>query len=323
MSPVRIIAVTNQKGGVGKTTTVANLGAALAEHGIRVCLIDLDPQAHLTMHFGIDPAAVAVSMYDVLTDDAPLSRAAVMVEGNLTVIPAVIDLAAAEVELASAVGREQILTDKIAAEPLPYDLVLIDCAPSLGLLTLNALSAAREVLIPLQPHFLALQGLGKLLETVSLVRRRINPALIVSGVIFCMYESATRLAGEVADDVRRFVDDARGQELPWSDARVFETFIRRNIKLAECPGHGTTIFHYDPASHGAEDYRRLAEEFLAPAPVEEPVVEEEPTEAAGEGIAEPAAAEEPPARPEAPAEGTYAPAEEAPVADTPRDPDPV
>jgi chromosome partitioning protein len=305
---VRTIAVTNQKGGVGKTTTVANLGAALAGRGIGVCLIDLDPQAHLTMHFGIDPAAVPASMYDVLTGDTPLSRAALMVESHLTVIPSVIDMAAAEVELAGAVGRELILADRLADEPLPYELVLIDCAPSLGLLTLNALAAAGEVLIPLQPHFLALQGLGKLLETVSLVRRRINPSLTVSGVVFCMHESATRLAGEVTEDVRRFFDQGRGQALPWSDARVFETLIRRNIKLAECPGHGTTIFRYDPASRGAKDYGRLAEEFLSP-----------PTDGDG-ATSEPLPAEPPAPAPDAPADGTYAPGEETPVADTPPDP---
>ncbi|HET6428925.1 MAG TPA: ParA family protein [Phycisphaerae bacterium] len=325
---MRIIAVTNQKGGVGKTTTVANLGAALASKGLRVCLIDLDPQAHLTMHFGIDAAVVPTSMYDVLTDDTAFSRAAVMVENNLTIAPAVIDLAAVEVELAAAVGREQILTDKLAAESLPYELVMIDCAPSLGLLTLNALAAAAEVLIPLQPHFLALQGLGKLLETVSLVRRRINPSLTVAGVVFCMYESATRLAGEITDDVRQFLADARGRDLPWSDARVFETFIRRNIKLAECPGHGTTIFHYDPASHGAVDYLRLAEEFLTPPPAEPPpATEDVPAEqaeevATGEKIEHAPEEPAPPAH-EAPAEGTCAPADETPVADTPPDPNPV
>ena len=340
---MRTIAVTNQKGGVGKTTTVANLGAALALRGVSVCLIDLDPQANLTIHFGIDPSSGAASMYDVLTDDTPISQAAVMVESHLTVVPSIIDLAGAEVELAGAVGREQILTDKLADEALPYELVLIDCAPSLGLLTLNALSAAGEVLIPLQPHFLALQGLGALLETVSLVRRRINPSLTVTGVVFCMYESATRLAGEVADDVRNFFESSRGQDVPWADARVFATHIRRNITLAECPGHGTTIFRYDPASRGAQDYARLAEEFLSP-PAEEAqpeVIEEpppptnedpppdetvadqpvetvtgEPDQAANEP-AQPVVDHEAPPAKEAPADGTYAPAEETPVTDTP------
>jgi chromosome partitioning protein len=259
---VRTIAITNQKGGVGKTTTTANLGAALAERGKNVCLIDLDPQAHLAMHFGIDPATTQASMYDVLTTDTPLTRAAVRIEENLTVVPSVIDLAAAEVELAGAVGREQILRDRITEENLPYDLIIIDCPPSLGLLTLNSLAAADEVLIPLQPHFLALQGLGQLLETVSLVRRRINPALAVAGVIFCMFETGTRLSGEVVDDVRNFFASARGGDAPWSQAHIFQTRIRRNVKLAECPSYGTTIRNYDPLSHGAEDYAALADEFL-------------------------------------------------------------
>ncbi len=263
MAAVHTIAVTNQKGGVGKTTTVANLGAALALRGIDVCLIDLDPQAHLTMHFGIDTEALPVSMYDVMTAQVPLGRAAVMVEPHLTVLPASIDLAGAEVELASEVGREQILRDRLAAATLPYELILVDCPPSLGVLTLNALAAVQEVLIPLQGHFLALQGLGRLLETVSLVQRRINPALKVAGVVFCMFETGTRLAGEVAQDVEQFLQDARDGQSPWSEARLFRTRIRRNIKLAECPSHGTTILRYDPLSHGAKDYRALAEEFLA------------------------------------------------------------
>ena len=260
---VRTIAITNQKGGVGKTTTTANLGAALAGSGKNVCLIDLDPQAHLTIHFGIDPTTTRSGVYDVLTTDTPLTRAAVRVEPNLTVIPSVIDLAAAEVELARTVGREQILRDRITEETLPYDFIMIDCPPSLGLLTLNALSAAGEVLIPLQPHFLALQGLGQLLETVSLVRRRINPDLKVAGVIFCMFETGTRLSGEVVEDVRKFFTSARSGDAPWSEAHIFKTRIRRNIKLAECPSHGTTIRNYDPSSHGAEDYAALADEFIA------------------------------------------------------------
>ena len=268
MAAVRKIAVTNQKGGVGKTTTVANLGAALARRGVNVCLVDLDPQAHLTMHFGIDPMSLSVSMYDVLTADAPLTRAAILVEPNLTVVPSVIDLAAAEVELAGAVGREQILADRLAGEALPYDMVMTDCPPSLSLLTLNALAAVDEVFIPLQPHFLALQGLGKLLETVSLVARRINPDLKVAGVIFCLYEKSTRLAAEVIEDVRQFFDQARGGPEPWSQTRIFRSRIRRNIKLAECPSYGTTILHYDPSSHGAADYSALGEEFLAAWPVQ-------------------------------------------------------
>jgi len=262
MAGVRRIAVTNQKGGVGKTTTTANLAAALAQRGCNVCLVDLDPQAHLTMHFGIDTRSLSASMYDVMTADVPLTRAAVLIEPNLTVVPSTIDLAAAEVELAGEVGREQVLHDRLTTEGLPYDVVMIDCAPSLGLLTLNALAATEEVLIPMQPHFLALQGLGRLLETVALVQRRINPRLKVAGVVFCMYESGTRLAGEVIADVQEFFQAARVSRTPWSRTRIFDTRIRRNVKLAECPSHGTTILHYDRSSHGAQDYSALAEEFL-------------------------------------------------------------
>jgi len=263
---VHTIAVLNQKGGVGKTTTVANLGAAVAARGCRVCLIDLDPQSHLTLHFGIEPGQSDVSIYDVLSGDTDLLSACVRVTDTVTVVPSVIDLAAAEVELAATVGREQILRDALGAQAMDCDLVLMDCPPSLGLLTLNALAAADEIFIPLQPHFLALQGLGKLLETVSLVQRRINPALRVGGVILCMYETATRLAAEVVADLEGFFDATHGTDCPWGEARIYQTVIRRNIKLAECPSHGKTIFDYDPASRGAADYGTLADEFVASYP---------------------------------------------------------
>ncbi|MFA6133607.1 MAG: ParA family protein [Phycisphaerae bacterium] len=271
---MRTIAVINQKGGVGKTTTVVNLGAALAEAGRRVCLLDMDPQSHLTLHLGIEPGNGQRSMYDLLTDEVAVPDAAVMVAERLHLVPADIDLAAAEVELVGTVGREQILRDRLATADLPYDLVMIDCPPSLGLLTLNALAAADDVLIPLQPHFLALQGLGKLLETVALVQKRINPRLKVLGVVLCMYESTARLTGEVVADLRGFLDASRSGESPWSQARIFESVIRRNVKLAECPSYGKTIFKYEPSSNGAADYARLATEFLSQlngaAPVEGP-----------------------------------------------------
>ncbi len=303
MLPVRTIAVLNQKGGVGKTTTVANLGAAVAARGYKVCLIDMDPQSHLTLHFGIEPGESQSSMYDVLTADAPLLDAAVEISPSLSVVPAVIDLAATEVELASTIGREQILRDRLADTNNRFDFVIIDCPPSLGLLTLNSLAAADEVVIPLQPHFLALQGLGKLLETVSLVRQRINHHLTVAGVILCMYESNTRLASEVVADLKEFFNSVRDRHTPWSDTRIFETFIRRNIKLAECPSYGTTIFDYEPASKGAEDYAALADEFLklyaADRPAEQPSAEpaaEQPTQ---EAQPEPADTPEPETPPQA------------------------
>jgi len=263
MRIVQTLAIINQKGGVGKTTTVANLGAAIAAGGHRLCLIDLDPQAHLTLHMGLEPGANQPGIYQVLTGDAPLDDATVELNENLSAVPSVIDLAAAETELVTVVGREQILRDRLSNCERDYDFVMIDCPPSLGLLTLNALSASDYVFIPLQAHFLALQGLGMLLETISLVQQRINPALKVGGVILCMYERQTRLAGEVVADLEEFLQAARGSDVPWADANIFSAAIRRNIKLAECPSYGKTIFDYDPYSHGAMDYEALAEEFLA------------------------------------------------------------
>lgn len=260
---MRTIAVINQKGGVGKTTTVANLGAAVAAEGPRVCLLDMDPQSHLTLHFGVEPGAPQASLYDVLIGPTPFAEAVTPLSDRLHLAASEVDLAAAEIELVGTVGREQVLSDKIAAAPLPYDFLFIDCPPSLGLLTLNALAAADEVIIPLQPHFLALQGLGRLLETVGLVQRRINPRLVVSGVIVCMFEASTRLAGEVVADLKSFFESARGTSTPWAGARIFESYIRRNVKLAECPSYGKTIFDYEPSSNGALDYRLLATEFLS------------------------------------------------------------
>jgi chromosome partitioning protein len=260
---MRTIAMINQKGGVGKTTTVANLAACLAARGLNVAAIDLDPQSHLTIHLGLEPGASSPGAYEMLTEDAKFSAAAVAVQPNLWLVPASIDLAGAEVELVSTVGREQLLADRLAEGPLPYDYVLIDCPPSLGLLTLNALAAADEVLIPLQPHFLALQGLGKLLETVSLVQRRINPRLRVAGVVLCMFDSNTRLAAEITEDVTGFLGAESDNAAPWRGAKLFRTRIRRNVKLAESPSFGQTIFTYAPGSHGASDYEELADEFLA------------------------------------------------------------
>src|SRR5205814_3760874 len=202
---MRRIAIINQKGGVGKTTTTVNLAAALAEAGQRVCLLDLDPQAHATTHLGIEPDGKAPSMYDVLVSSRPLAEVRRQVADNLWLAGSDINLAAAEVELAGVVGREVILRDLLAAEEQPFDYVLMDCAPSLGVLTLNALCAASEVFIPLQPHFLALHGLSKLLETTALVARRIQPGLKVSGIVLCLCESNTKLAQEVLKDLHAFL----------------------------------------------------------------------------------------------------------------------
>lgn len=259
---MRRIAIINQKGGVGKTTTTVNLSAALARCGQRVCVIDLDPQAHATTHLGVTPMGATPSIYDVLVQGRPIAEARRQVSENLALVGSDIDLAAAEMELSSVVGREVILRDALEQCPESFDFVLLDCAPSLGVLTLNALAAADEVLIPLQPHFLALHGLGKLLETTALVARRINPHLRVTGVLLCMYESTTRLAQEIAANLENYLEGSRGQKVPWADACLLRTRIRRNIKLAECPSFGKTIYDYAPASHGAADYSALAEEVV-------------------------------------------------------------
>jgi chromosome partitioning protein len=292
---MRRIAVINQKGGVGKTTTVANLGVALARMGQRVLLLDLDPQAHLSLHLGVEPSHVNLTIYQVLTEMLPIEQARIAVSDMLHLVPSHIDLAAAEMELASAVGRDLILRDQLAQLQGQYDILLMDCPPSLGLLTINALAAADEVFIPLQPHFLALQGLSKLLKTVSLVTQRLNSGLRVSGIMLCMYESNTRLAAEVVDSIKTFLDAGRGKTLPWSKAILFRTRIRRNIKLAESPSHGESIFEYGPKTAGAVDYHKLAREVMGlnePEPQPE-AADESATEPAGEPSEAPPALSEP------------------------------
>ncbi|MCA9723919.1 MAG: ParA family protein [Kurthia sp.] len=256
---VRVIATANQKGGVGKTTTAVNLSAALAEQGQNVCLVDLDPQAHATLHLGA-AAADRPSIYDVMMGHAEVEHVVRPIRPRLTVVPSHIDLAAAEVELAGEVGREVILRDALGRAEDQFDYLLIDCPPSLGVLTLNALAAVDEVFLPLQPHFLALHGLSKLLGTIDVVARRLNPKLQLTGVVFCMYESATRLAAEIKGDVDEFFQAERDPNSPWGRARSFETVIRRNIRLAEAPSFGKSIFEYAPDCNGADDYRSLSDE---------------------------------------------------------------
>ena len=260
---MRSIAFINQKGGVGKTTTAVNLAAALARDGLRVGLIDIDPQAHASLHLGVDPKANVPTVYDLLTGDARLAELWHPAEEELLVAASHIDLAAAEVELAGVVGREAILRDKIAEANDDFDYLLIDCPPSLGILTINALSAVDDVFLPLQPHFLALHGLSKLLKTIGLVSDRLNDRLQLAGVVLCLYESGTRLAAEVASDVDQFFREARKGGRAWANVRLFETRVRRNIRLAEAPSFGQSIFGYAPTSPGAEDYRALGGELLA------------------------------------------------------------
>ena len=253
---MRSIAIINQKGGVGKTTTAVNLSAALASRGLRVGLIDLDPQAHASLHLGIHPEQGKCTAYDLLTSDAVLADAWQSAGDRLSVASSHIDLAAAEVELAGVVGRELILRDKLTIEHDKFD-----CPPSLGILTINALSAVDDVILPLQPHYLALHGLSKLLQTIDLVSKRLNDRLRLAGVVFCLYESGTRLASEVSTDVEQFFADACDQSAPWKNVHLFQTRIRRNIRLAEAPSFEQSIFDYSPESAGALDYRALANEL--------------------------------------------------------------
>lgn len=281
---MRKIAVLNQKGGVGKTTTVANVSAALAADGFKVVAVDLDPQANLTIHLGLQPEKIQSGTYRVLTRSAGFQEEILMVRPNLWLLPANIDLVGAESELVSAVGRETILRDAIG--DIEFDYLIIDCAPSLGLLALNALAAAEEILIPLQPHFLALQGLGKLLQTVDIVNRRINPSLRVEGILLCMFDSRASLPNEVKADIEKFLENARGTQCAWSEARILPVSIRTNIKLAEAPGYGKTIFEYEPNCHGAEDYKEVARFLTAstqdvdiPAEAEKVSAEDTPQQA--------------------------------------------
>ncbi len=261
---MRSIAVMNQKGGVGKTTSSVNLAAALAREGRRVCLMDLDPQGHASFHVGVEAGPDMPTVYDVFTQQTTLDHARQLVGENLSLIPANIDLAATEVELAGVQGREFFLRNAMQhwKEQNRFDYVVMDCPPSLGVLTINALTAVNEVFIPLQPHFFALQGLSKLFETTALVTRRLNRDLKVTGIMMCLYESGTRLAADVTEDLKQFLQSSDG-DTPWASARIFKTKIRRNIKLAEAPSFGQSIMDYAPTCSGAVDYMAMTQEVLA------------------------------------------------------------
>ncbi|MCY0885143.1 MAG: ParA family protein [Firmicutes bacterium] len=249
----RTIAVANQKGGVGKSTTVINLAAYLAESGQRVLAVDADPQGNTTTGLGIDKQTLEVSAYEVLVEGRPLMEALVPTDfPSLHVVPATMDLAGAEVEMVGWPRRERRLAEVLAPVRDRYDVVLIDCPPSLGLLTVNALAAADGVMIPIQCEFFALEGLSQLLATIELVRDRLNPGLTLEGVVLTMFDGRTNLAQQVEQEVRNHFGD-----------KVYRTVIPRTVRLSEAPSHGLPIVRYDPRSRGAEQYQRLAEEVLA------------------------------------------------------------
>jgi chromosome partitioning protein len=246
----RIIALANQKGGVGKTTTTVNLGASLAELGHRVLIVDLDPQGNASTGLGINPRALEASMYDVLLHELPLEDAVeAAAVRNLFLAPANLDLAGAEIELVPAFSRELRLRNALTAVAEDYEYVLIDCPPSLGLLTVNALAAASEVMVPIQCEYYALEGLGQLLRNVDLVQRNLNPELRVSHIVLVMYDARTNLAEQVATEVRSHFGNT-----------VCRTVIPRTIRLSEAPSFGQPINVFDPTSRGAVAYRELAKE---------------------------------------------------------------
>lgn len=246
----RVIAVANQKGGVGKTTTTVSLGAAAAELGHRVLIIDLDPQGNASTGLGINPRTLQATMYDVVISQIPLDDAieATIVK-NLFIAPANLDLAGAEIELVPAMSRETRLKNAIASVADDFDIVLIDCPPSLGLLTINAFAAASEVLVPIQCEYYALEGLGQLLRNVTLVQRNLNPSLEVSTIVLVMFDARTKLAAQVAREVRAHFED-----------KVCRTVIPRTVRLSEAPSFGQPITVYAPTSRGAIAYRDLAAE---------------------------------------------------------------
>jgi chromosome partitioning protein len=250
---VRVTACTNQKGGVGKTTTVINLAAYLALSGTRTLVIDLDPQGNATSGLGVDRRTVDRSSYEALVDRAPLAELVVSTSvDRLELVPSSSALSGAEVELVGIPARERRLAASLAELDGRYERILIDCPPSLGLLTLNALTAADGVLIPIQTEYYALEGLSQLVNTIRRVREGLNPRLEIEGVLLTMYDARTNLSAQVASEVRRHMNGT-----------VYETVVPRSIRLSEAPSHGLPIALYDPASRGADAYRELAGEVTA------------------------------------------------------------
>jgi chromosome partitioning protein len=250
--PKRVLAVVNQKGGVGKSTTAVNLAAALGDLGERILLVDLDPQGNATSGFGLNKNQRDVCIYDALLGDTPITQIIepTQVE-NVFVAPATIQLAGAEIELVSAMSREGRLRAILQPVLSDFDFVIIDCPPSLGLLTINALTVADGLVVPVQCEYYALEGLSKLLDSVRLVKTHLNPSLDIFGAVMTMYDSRTRLSQQVVEEVRDFFGD-----------RVFDTLIPRTVRLSEAPSHGMPVTLYDPTGRGAEAYRALAKEVL-------------------------------------------------------------
>lgn len=247
---VKVIAIANQKGGVGKTTTSVNLSACLAELGKRVLLIDIDPQGNSTSGLGINKASIKRCTYDALVNDVPLEDIILdTTVPNLKLVPATIQLAGAEIELVSIMSRENKLKRVLDKVKYSFDYVLIDCPPSLGLLTINSLTAANSVLVPIQCEFYALEGLSQLMNTISLVQKNLNPVLALEGVVLTMFDARTNLSIQVVDEVKNHFR-----------SKVYQTIIPRNVRLSEAPSHGQPIIKYDARSKGAEVYMDLARE---------------------------------------------------------------
>ena len=248
----KIVAIINQKGGVGKSTTAINLSAAISSMGKRVLLVDLDPQGNASSGLGIEKREVEACIYDVLLNDVPLEEALIPgVCENLDVVPATINLAGAEVELVSEMAREARLKDALGKERGKYEYIFIDCPPSLGLLTVNALVAADKLIIPIQCEFYALEGVTKLLDSMNRVKNRLNPDLDIYGVLLTMYDGRTTLSKQVAEEVRNFFGDV-----------AFDVMVPRTVKLSEAPSYGQPIIEYDPSGKGAQAYLDLAKEVI-------------------------------------------------------------